>query len=417
MTREAAAANRAGQYAPLDGVRITDIGWVLAVPHATSWLATFGADVIRVESSVRPDITRLGGLRSGADGIPGINRSSMYNGVNFGKRSIMLDLSQPRGIEVVKELVRQSDIVTENFAAGVMDRMGLSYEVLREIKPDIIMLSGSPLGQDGPDKDATGFGPNTQAYAGLPYITGYEGGMPTGLGRDYPDFMIGVHMAFSVLAALHHRNRSGEGQWIEVAMAETVTSTIPEAVLDYTMNGRETPRRGNRHPHFAPRGVYRSAGDDKWVAISVGSDGEWQAFGEALGSPGWTADPRFATHEGRLAHHDELDERISAWARERSHYEATEQLQQHGIPAAPVLDVFETLEDPQLAALGAFGETVHPEVGKRVLAGLPGRFSAIPEIDYGRSPLLGEHTEEVLGGLLGLSAEELAELTEQGITV
>ena len=405
------------QYEPLSGVRITDIGWVLAVPHATSWFATFGADVIRVESTVRPDITRMGGLRNGADGINGINRSSMYNGVNFGKRCVTIDLTQPQGIELVKDMVRQSDIVTENFAAGVMERMGLGYEELRKVKPDIIMLSGSPLGQDGPDKDATGFGPNTQAYAGLPYITGYEGGMPTGLGRDYPDFMIGIHMAFSVLAALHHRNRTGEGQWIEIAMAETVTSTIPEAVLDYTMNGRETPRRGNRHPHFAPRGVYRSSGDDRWVAISVEGDEQWRALGEALGSPDWAADPRFATHEGRLTHHDEIDERITAWTRERSHYEAAEQLQAHAVPSAPVLDTFETLEDPQLNALGAFVETVHPEVGKRRLAGLPGRFSAIPDVEYGVSPLLGEHTEEVLCGLLGLSAEELAELTEQGITV
>ena len=406
----------AGQYAPLQGVRITDIGWVLAVPHATSWLATFGADVIRIESSVRPDITRLGGLRYGADGINGINRASMFNGVNFGKRSVALDLSQPRAIEIVKELVRQSDVVTENFAAGVIDRMGLGYEELRKIKPDVIMLSGSPLGSDGPDRDATGFGPNTQAYAGLPHITGYEGGMPAGLGREYPDFMIGIHMAFAVLAALHHRNRSGEGQLIEIAMAETVTSTIPEAVLDYTLNGRETPRRGNRHPHFAPRGVYRSAGDDRWVAISVEGDEQWRALGEALGSPGWGADPRFETHEGRLEHHDEIDDRISAWTRERSHYETAEQLQAHGVPAAPVLDTFETLEDPQLNALGAFVETVHPEVGTRRLARLPGRFGAIPDIEYGRSPLLGEHTDEVLGGLLGLSAAELDELAERGVT-
>ena len=408
----------AGQYAPLQGVRITDIGWVLAVSHATSWLATFGADVIRIESSVRPDITRLGGLRNGADGINGINRASMFNGVNFGKRSVALDLSQPRAIEIVKDLVRQSDVVTENFAAGVIDRMGLGYEELRKIKPDVIMLSGSPLGQNGPDKDATGFGPNTQAYAGLPHITGYEGGMPTGLGRDYPDFMIGIHMAFAVLAALHHRDRSGEGQWIEIAMAETVTSTIPEAVLDYTMNGRETPRRGNRHPHFAPRGVYRSAGDDKWVAISVEGDEQWRALGEALGSPGWAADRRFATHDGRLEHHDEIDERISAWTRERSHYEATEQLQAQGrARGARSSTRSRTLEDPQLDALGAFVETVHPEVGTRRLAGPAGALRRDP--GCGVRParrLLGEHTEEVLGGLLGLSAAELEELAERGVT-
>ena len=400
---------------PLSGIRVTDLGWVLAIPHATAWLGTFGADVMRIESEVRPDIVRASGLARGADGINGWNRAGMFNGINYAKRSITLNLAEPRAIELVKEMVRHSDVVTENFAAGAVDRMGLGYEVLREVKPDIIMISGSPLGNSGPEKDATGWGPNTQAYSGLPYITGYRGGGPTGLGRDYPDFMVGVVMAFSLLAALHHRARTGEGQFIEVAMAETVTSTIPEAILEYTMNGREPPRLGNRSASHAPQGVYACAGDDKWVAIAVRSDEEWRAMREAMGSPAWAADERFDDTLGRMEHHDLLDQHITEWTRQRSHYEVMQQLQLVGVAAAPCLDVFELGDDPQMQALGLLVEMDHPEVGPRRIAGLPVRFSAMPHPAYGSAPLMGEHNAEVLCGLLGLPESELQQLVDEQV--
>ena len=233
---------------PLAEIRITDIGWILSVPHATAWLGTFGADVIRVESGVRMDLMRVG-AQGAADGIPGLNRAGGFNSLNVSKKSVTLNLADPRGADIAKELVRHSDVVTENFATGVMEGFDLGYETLREIKPDIIMLSGTPLGNSGPQRLASGWGPNTQAYAGLPHITGYEGRPPSGLGGVYPDYMIGVAMTFAVLAALHHHARTGEGQHVDMAMAETVTGMIPEAVIEYTMNGRERPRMGNRsHP-------------------------------------------------------------------------------------------------------------------------------------------------------------------------
>ena len=244
---------------PLAEIRITDIGWILSVPHATAWLGTFGADVIRVESGVRMDLMRVG-AQGAADGIPGLNRAGGFNSLNVSKKSVTLNLADPRGADIAKELVRHSDVVTENFATGVMEGFDLGYETLREIKPDIIMLSGTPLGNSGPQRLASGWGPNTQAYAGLPHNTGYEGRPPSGLGGVYPDYMIGVAMTFAVLAALHHHARTGEGQHVDMAMAETVTGMIPEAVIEYTMNGRERPRMGNRsHPtRLRASTVYRS---------------------------------------------------------------------------------------------------------------------------------------------------------------
>jgi benzylsuccinate CoA-transferase BbsF subunit len=397
---------------PLKGVRVADFGWVLAVPHATAWLGILGADVVRVESAARVDIVRASGLRAGADGIPGLNRSSMFNGLNYNKRSITLNLADPHGVEIAKQLIAMSDVVTENFAAGVFEKFGLGYETLRAIKPDIVMLSGSPLGQSGPDRNATGWGPNTQAYAGLPFITGYEGGPPSGIGGYYPDYMIGVAMAFSLLAALHHRARTGEGQLIEVAMAETVATMIPEAIIEYTMNGCETPRRGNSDPAMCPHGVYRCNGDDTWVAIAVAGDAQWEALRGVVGDPPWSRDPSYATIAGRQAAREAIERGLTEWTRQRTHYEVMHALQRVGIAAGPSTDVVELLADPHLAERGLFIAPDHPEVGPRSMVGMPGRYSAVPEWNIQPSPLLGQHNREVYLGLLGLSESDFANLVE-----
>ena len=399
---------------PLEGVRIVDFGWILAVPHATAWLGCLGAEVIRVESQARLDLVRvLPG--TAADEQAGLNRSGAFNGLSYSKKSVTLNLATVRGVELAKRLVARADVVTENFTPGVMGRLGLDYESLRAVKPDLVMLSGSPLGQTGPERTATGWGPNTQAFAGLPFMTGYSGGPPVGLGGFYPDFMVGVSMAFSVMAALRHRSRTGEGQHVEIAMAETVASMLPDALLDFGMNGREPERRGNRDPRRAPQGVYPCSGEDKWVAISVGSDEEWRALRSALGDPDWARDPELDSCPARLRRHDELDESIASWTRERTHYEAMHELQAAGVAAAPCLDALELVDDPQLRELGLMVAIDHPEVGPREVAGLPGRFSRLPGYRYGSAPLLGQHNREVLGGLLGLSDEELLRLADEQV--
>ena len=397
-----------GKRLPLEGVRVADFGWILAGPYATAWLGSLGAEVIRVESQSRLDFHRQN-LGAGADGVPGINRGAVFNSLNFSRKSVRLNLATPRGLELAKELVRHSDIVMENYAAGVMEKMGLGYEALRAVNPGVIMVATSPLGQTGPDRAATGWGPNVQAYAGLPHLTGYEGGPPSGLGGLYPDFMIGTVMAFTALAALHARGRTGEGQYVDLSMAQIVSAMIPEAIMDFAMNGREPERPGNRSPAHAPRGVYRCAGDDQWVAIEVADGEAWRALAETIGEPAWARDAGLAGAEGRRARHDAIDARITAWTRERTHLDAMHALQAAGVSAAACLNPYELLADPAMRARDLYVEMDHPEVGPRLLAGLPGRYGELA-YSYGPAPLFGQHGEEVCRDLLGLDAAEYERL-------
>ena len=397
---------------PLQGIRILDFGWILSVPHCTAWLGTMGAEVIRVESMARLDLTRVGVAGGTADGIPGVNRAAGFNGLNYSKKSITVNLGTQAGRELVKQLVKVSDVVTENYATGVMDRLGLGYEDLRKIKPDIIMLSGSTLGTTGPEREATGWGPNVCSYAGLPYISGYRDGPPADLGGTWPDYMIGTMMVFAVLSAVYHHRRTGQGQRIEVAMGEVVTTMIPEAVLDYTMNGRQRPRMGNHDDFMAPHNVYPCAGDDQWVAIAVANDGEWQALCRVLGNPEWASDPRFADQLSRYHNQDELDDLIANWTRRHTAYEVMHALQEAGIAAGPVTTIFDLMDDPHMRERGFAVAIDHPEVGPRTVAGLPAKFSAMPELAYYAAPCLGQHNEEVFCGLLGLSKDEVERLKE-----
>ena len=405
--------NGNGKRLPLEGVRVADFGWILAGPYATAWLGSLGAEVIRVESRGRLDFHRQN-LGAGADGVPGINRGAVFNSLNFSRKSVRLNLATERGLELARELVRRSDVVMENYAAGVMERMGLGYEALRAINPGLVMVATSPLGQTGPDRAATGWGPNVQAYAGLPHLTGYEGGPPSGLGGLYPDFMIGTVMAFTALAALHARERTGEGQYVDLSMAQIVSAMIPEAIMDFAMNGREPARPGNRSPAHAPRGVYRCSGDDRWVAVEARDGDEWRALAETIGEPGWARDGGLATPEGRRARHDEIDARITAWTRERTHLDAMRALQAAGVPAAACLNPYELLADPAMRARGLYVEMDHPEVGPRLVAGLPGRYGDLAYA-YGPAPLFGQHDEEVCRGLLGLDAAEYERLVGEEV--
>ncbi|MGD9891350.1 MAG: CaiB/BaiF CoA transferase family protein [Dehalococcoidia bacterium] len=396
---------------PLRGVRVLDFGWILSVPHCTAWLGTLGAEVIRVESVARLDMGRAG-IMGAADGIAGPNRSSTFNGLNYSKQSITLNIATEEGRALVRDLVAVSDVVTENFATGVLDRLGLGYEALRAIKPDIIMLSGSTLGTSGPERDATGWGPNVCAYAGLPSITGYADGPPSDLGGIWPDYMIGTLMVYAVLSALHHQRRTGEGQRIEIAMGEVVATMIPEAILDYTINGRLTPRQGNRDGSAAPHNVYPCLGDDEWIAIAVQTDAEWRALCQAIARDDLATDPRFADAPGRRAAEDEIDAEIAGWTRDHTPYEAFHLLQAAGVAAGPVLSIPGLMNDPHLRARGFVVEIDHPEVGQRTVAGLPARFGAIPDPAYQPAPCLGEHNQSVYCGLLDLSTDDVGRLQE-----
>lgn len=424
------------QSRPLQGVRVLDFGWILSVPHCTAWLGTLGAEVIRVESMLRPDTVRVG-LAGVADGIRGPNRSATFNGLNYSKQSVTINLATAEGLALARELVKISDVVTENFATGVFERLGLGYQALRELKPDIIMLTGSTLGATGPERDATGWGPNACAYGGLPMQSGYRDGPPADLGGIWPDYVVGTMMAFAVLGALHHQRRTGEGQYIELAMAEAVTAMIPEAVLDYSLNGRLRPRAGNRDEAMAPHGVFRClpaaaphaaddrddggmggvTADDAWIAIAVAGDAEWQALCRVAARPEWARDPRFVTLAGRLAHEDELEALIGAWTRQQHADQLMQSLQAAGVAAVPVMNITDLMHDPHMQARRFIIEVDHAEVGPRTVAGLPAHFSAIPEPRYGPPPCIGAHNSDVLGGLLAVDPGRLQALAESKVLV
>ena len=394
---------------PLEGVRVLDFGWILSVPFSGAWLGTMGAEVIRTESQARLEEFRYE-ITNPADGIPGVNRSAFWNGINYSKLDVTLNLANKDAIELVRELVAVSDVVMENFSPGVMERLGLGYEELRKIRPDLIMASAYTLGATGPERDVTGWGPNVCAYAGLSSITGYPDGPPANVGGNWPDYLAGTVMIFSVLGALRHRRKTGRGQYIDLSIAETVCSAMPEAFLEFTMNGRQAQRVGNHDPNMAPHNVYPCQGHDQWIAITVSTDAEWRALGEAMGRSDLAQDPRFETLAGRKDNEEELDTRVAQWTRRHSPRDAMRILQRAGVPAGPVMSVFELMEDPHLIERGFVVEMDHPEVGRRTVAGLPARFSAMPRLAYSPAPLLGQHNEYLFGELLGLEAPRLQSL-------
>jgi benzylsuccinate CoA-transferase BbsF subunit len=397
---------------PLAGIRVADFSWVWAGPFCTLQLAHLGADVIRVESRERPCVTRL--LPPFADSQPGVNRSGYFNQYNQGKRSLTLNLKHPRGLEVARRLISMSDVVAENFAHGVMDRVGLGYSEVRRLKPDAIMVSISGYGRSGPDRDFVSYGPATVPLAGFSSVTGYKDGPPMHVGISYGDPTAGLHGALAVLAALCHRRRTGEGQFIDVSLWESSASLLPDALFEFQMNGAPPPRDGNRHSRMAPHGVFRSAGADRWVSIAVGTEAEWQALCSVMGEAALASDPRFSTAVERKRNEDALEERISRWTKELSSEEATARLQAAGVAAFPTMTNQDLAEDPHLNARGFFVDLPHPEIGPRHHAGIPWRLSATPCSVAAPAPCLGEHNLEVLGGVLGYSDAEIEALSAEG---
>src|SRR5881296_1143024 len=336
--------------APLAGVRVADFTWVWAGPFCTLQLAHLGAEVIRVETATRPCVTRL--LPPFAEFEPGPNRSGYFNQYNQGKKSITLDLKRPEALEVAKRLCAASDVVVENFAAGVMERMGLGWEVLRQLRSDLVMIALSGYGATGPDADKVSYGPAQVPLSGMSSVTGYRGFPPMHVGISYGDPTGGLHGAVAVLAALLHRARTGEGQYIDLSQWETSMAVLAEALTAWTMNGAAPERDGNRDPHMAPCGVFRAAGDDRWVAIAVEDDAAWARFAAAVGRPELAADPRYATAAARQRNEDALDEIVTAWTCARSAEEATATLQGAGIGAFTAATNQDLAEDPHLNERG-----------------------------------------------------------------
>ena len=399
---------------PLEGIRVLDFGHVVAIPFCGQLLGWMGAEVVFVESRSRP--VGMRGFPPFAHDREGPNTSPGFNMISGNKMSCTLNLRTPQGMGLVKELIRISDVVMDQFSTGTMEKLGLGYQDLRKVKPDIIMLSLGALGRTGPMKDYTGMHSAVNLFSGVAAVTGYPGGFPRILGSILPDEMNGMYCFLAVLLALYHRKRTGQGQYIDAAMSDVFAQMIPEAFFDYSVNGREAQRIGNRDRIKAPHGVYRCQGDDAWVAISVSSDEEWKGLCRVLERPDLLEDPRFAEGPGRRHHQDHLDSIIDAWSRGLAASEAARRLQEAGVPAGPCFNARDLLEDPHLNERGFVVTFPHAEAGPHKGTGVPWKISNMSPTTYRPAPLLGEHTSTLLHDLLGLPEEALERLSQEKVT-
>ena len=401
---------------PLDGLRIIDLTVAIAGPVATSLLADLGAEVIRVEPPFpRPLHVDIVPRVDGAPDRP-YNRILSYNDLHRAKRAITLDLSKTKGRDMLLRLVGLSDIVVENMSPRVLPSLGLGYEALREVNADIVLASMPAFGATGPLRDRVSFGPGIDAMSGLAHLTGYADRGPMQPANYYCDYNAGALAAFAVIAAIRHRDRTGEGQHIELAMLEGELQVVGEALLDYAMNGRVQHRAGNAHPSMAPHNVYPCAGEDRWIAIACEDDAQWQRLCSAIGRSELAKDARFADVISRVHHRAEIDEIVCGWTRARAPHKAAEELQAAGVPAGAAQLIKELLDDPQLRARDYVTVVPHPEAGDTPYGRPAFTLSQTPTHTERHAPLYGQDTDYVLRDLLGLSAEEVAALEGAGVT-
>ena len=384
---------------PLDGLRVVDFTWAVAGPTATMVLACFGAEVIKVETSLRLDVLR----RSGYIGAT----------TNRQKKAVTLDLRHPKAVALAKRLVAMSDVVAESFRPGVMDGLGLGYDALREVKPDIVMLSSSMAGQTGPLAHFAGYAPMFVALSGLGDMTGYPDGPPTQI-RVGGDIIVGVHAAFALVAAILHHQATGNGCHIDLSAIESQASLIGDALLDYAVSGNVPRRGGNEEPDIAPHNCYRCAGDDQWVSIAVETDDEWQALVKVMGEPVWARSHGFSDGRSRRENGHELDRHIEEWTSTRSPAEVMTQLQSVGVAAMPSYRASELFADPHVRFRDMV-TNVPSSDGSMPVVRLGGRFSATPMQLDRAGPAMGEHNDEVFRRLLGLSDDEIDALAAEGV--
>ena len=396
---------------PLEGLKVLDFMWVMAGPVVTRVLADYGATVIRVESPSRPGAGRSMAPFRGGQFAP--QNSFFFDNMNAGKLGLALNLGCEEGREVARDLVRWADVVGESFAPRAFRRWGLDFESLRAIKPDLIMMSSCLFGQDGPLSDVSGFGTMGAAVATFIDLTGYPDRPPAGPFSAYTDTVAPRFALAALLAALDHRRRTGEGQYIDHAQIESSLHFLTPALLDYQLNGRVLTRMGNRDPDMAPHGVYPSRGDDDWVAVAVRDDADWRRFCAAIERPDLARDDRYAVLPGRLAGQDDLDAAISAWTATRTPAEAESILQAAGVPAHAVIRASSAVNDPQFVHRGHFVRVPHSLHGESVVEGSRFRLSRTPA-RIGPPPAVGEHTEQILKDILGYDDERIADLAAAG---
>jgi crotonobetainyl-CoA:carnitine CoA-transferase CaiB-like acyl-CoA transferase len=397
---------------PLAGVRVLDFGQFVAIPFCTLWMAWLGAEVIAVESSSR--MTARGAPPFAKAKYGDKNASGYFNSLYASKKSIVLDLASKQGRRLALELVKSCDVMVENFATGVIEKLGLGYDVVSGINPRLIMISNGAFGRTGSMKHVRGLHSTVNLFSGVADVTGYPGGAPRILGSVIPDPLSGMYANLAILTALEYRERSGRGQYIDIAMYEAMLSLIPEAVIDFSLHDADPQRMGNRDRQKAPHGIYPTQGHDRWLALSVDGEPMWQSFCSVIGQEGLRRDNRFADAAARLVHVDALDTIVAHWAAAQELEQAVAALQKAGVTAGPVVRSDELLANEQLKARGMVVDVSHPVAGDHQHLGLPWTMDSLGA-DYRRAPLLGEHTHEVLTKLLGLSQEEYDALEAQNV--
>lgn len=402
------------KHLPLEGVRVVNFGWVWAGPVVGQTLGFLGAEVLKIESAARVDMTR--NLPPFADGIPGPNRSLSNHACWAGNGSVSLNLKEPEALELALRLIATADVVVENFGPGVMERIGLGYERLREARPDIILFSMPAAGLYGPLEHVRTYGLSLTSLTGLDSLVGYKGGDPVPVENAFSDPYAGIFGAFAVLTALNHRRNTGQGQHVDFSQQEAVMQMVAPAWMDYALNGRSGGPKSNEHPiaAAAPHGVFPCRGDDRWISIAVCRDEEWQGLVAAMGSPEWAATADFATLPARLARIDRLHAYIAQWTREFDDRELATRLQEHGVAACPVLDVGDLLDDPHFRARETFIEVTHPLGFRETIYGAYVKTSrSRPDVRPG--PAIGADNERVFRGLLGIPDADYERLVRDRI--
>lgn len=416
----------------LKGIRILDFTWSVSGATATRMLAAFGAEVIKVEWPKNPDMMRF--AMYAKDDVPGLDNGAFFNNLAASKRSITLNVKTERGMELVRELLKKSDVVAENFSAGVFESWGLNYETLNEISPGIVYMSISGFGHHGRDKMYRTWGPTAAALSGMTFTSGLPGKHPSGWGYSILDVTAGYTGAYSILTALYNKRKTGKGQYIDISQVDSALALTGASILDYTVNGRSSRREnfpsGNRSmikmsdsnnyrgKVGAPHNSYKCAGggENDWCTIAVFTDEEWNSLKTAMGSPSWACDEKFQTVQGRIAHQDELDCHLESFTLQYNKYEVMEKLQHFGVACAAIQmneDLMET--DPQLKERGLFETLYHPLLGARRFEGIPIKMTESIPKHQKAAPMMGEDNEYVFGQILGYSNDEIEQMEKQGV--
>ena len=403
---------------PLEGLRVVEMGQLIAIPAAMKMMADMGAQVIRLESCRRLESYRTDSLFQNDVTGDFWNKGANFYEQNRNKLGITLDLNHPTGLALLRQLISVSDIFAENFTPRVIKNFQLEYSDLQKLNPDIIMVSSTGYGFDGPWANFGATGPATEGASGLAYSTGYKNGPPVMSEIPYTDYTGAEHTIFAIMAALIHRQTTGDGQFIDVSQTETSTATIPEFLMDYSANKRVSPRNGNEDLSISPQGCYPCMGDDRWIVISITNDEEWASFCIELNNSELTSDTRFSTNEGRMKHKQDIDDLIGRETIQWDNQELMKVLQTAGVPAGAVLDGQELLFNEHLKSRN-FYEIVphHPTTGMPPLpyAGRPWQFSTTPQVEPKAAPIMGEHNKSIFIDLLGYDESILGEWESEGI--